>query len=175
MHAQHVAVELGGDARGVVVGGHEPARVLHQVGAEQERVARLEPAATLGEELGALRRGRGCRSCRRGRRPAGGPRRAAAPRWCSKSPTTPCTLDARVRRGDRRRWRRAASPRSRRRARSAAASRRGKRVEQQAGLRRRARAQLDQRVGAARGRDLVGPRARGSPARVGWGSTRAAG
>src|SRR5439155_6269255 len=36
---EHVAVELGGDAGGVVVGGLEPGDVLHQVGAEEERVA----------------------------------------------------------------------------------------------------------------------------------------
>ena len=36
---EHVLVELGGDALGVVVGGLEAAAVLDQVGAEQEVVA----------------------------------------------------------------------------------------------------------------------------------------
>ena len=35
-HREHVLVELGGDAAGVVVGGLEPRSVLDQVGAEQE-------------------------------------------------------------------------------------------------------------------------------------------
>ena len=39
-HPQHVAVELGGHALGVVVGGDQAAGVLDQVGAEQQRVAR---------------------------------------------------------------------------------------------------------------------------------------
>ena len=38
-HLEHVLVELGGDAGGVVVGGLEPVAVLDQVGAEQELVA----------------------------------------------------------------------------------------------------------------------------------------
>ena len=45
---EHVLVELGGDALGVVVGGLQPGRVLDQVGAEQEVVAgehqRRDPA-----------------------------------------------------------------------------------------------------------------------------------
>jgi hypothetical protein len=36
---EHVEVELRRHSRRVVVGTHEPRRVLHQVGAEQERVA----------------------------------------------------------------------------------------------------------------------------------------
>ena len=42
-HRQHVAVELGGHAGGVVVGRDEPVDVLHEVGAEQQRVAGREP------------------------------------------------------------------------------------------------------------------------------------
>jgi len=41
-HPQDVLVELGGDAAGVVVGGLEAARLLDQVGAEQDPVARRE-------------------------------------------------------------------------------------------------------------------------------------
>ena len=41
-HAQHVAVELGGHAGGVVVGGDEAVDVLDQVGAEEEGVAGRE-------------------------------------------------------------------------------------------------------------------------------------
>ena len=53
-HAQHVAIELGGDARGVVVRGNEAVDVLDEVGAEQERVAGCETARDLGEELRAF-------------------------------------------------------------------------------------------------------------------------
>ena len=75
-HAQHVAVELGGHAGGVVVGGDEPVDVLHEVGAEQERVAGRERRGEVGEERGARPRGRGCRWCCRGTRRAGCHRRA---------------------------------------------------------------------------------------------------
>ena len=51
---QHVAVEVGRDARRVVVGGHDPLRVLHDVGAEQQAVARLEHPRDGCEEAGAL-------------------------------------------------------------------------------------------------------------------------
>ena len=53
-HAQDIAVELGGDAGRVVVRGNEPIDVLHEVGAEQERVAGRKTARHLGEELGAF-------------------------------------------------------------------------------------------------------------------------
>ena len=54
-HAQDVAVELGRDARRVVVGGVEARRVLHEVDADQE--ARRRGASTRGraaEERGQL-------------------------------------------------------------------------------------------------------------------------
>ena len=38
-HVQDIAVELGSDPRCIVVGANEPARVLAQVGAEEEPVA----------------------------------------------------------------------------------------------------------------------------------------
>ena len=37
-HMQYVPVELGGHARRVVVGGHEPCSILDQVRSEQERI-----------------------------------------------------------------------------------------------------------------------------------------
>ncbi len=70
-HVQHVPVELGGDAGRVVVGAHQPVRVLHQIGAEQERVLGGQPAPDRGEEAATLRRGEVARWCRRGRRPSG--------------------------------------------------------------------------------------------------------
>ena len=57
-HAQHVAVELGGDARGVVVRGDEAVDVLHEVGAEQERVARRETARDRRRGTSRVRLGR---------------------------------------------------------------------------------------------------------------------
>ena len=54
---QHVAVELGGDAGGVVVGRLEPGDVLHEVGAEQQRVAGAKPGRELGEERRRVRPG----------------------------------------------------------------------------------------------------------------------
>ena len=68
---QHVAVELGGHARRVVVRAQEPAGVLDQVGAEQERVAGLQRGRTLREQLGPGRADRGCRSSSRGTRSCG--------------------------------------------------------------------------------------------------------
>ena len=115
---QHVAVELGGHAGRVVVGGDEPVDVLDEVGAEQERVAGLEPGGDLGEERRARRRARGCRSCSPRNATTPAPAGGHRPRWRSKSPTTACTVDRRTRRRPRR-PRRAASPRSRRTARSA--------------------------------------------------------
>ena len=95
-HAQHVAVELRGHARGVVVGGDEAVDVLHQVGAEQEGVAGCERGGQVGEERGARPPG--------ARLPIVLPRNATtrvppvgrSARWCSKSPTTAWTRDARV-------------------------------------------------------------------------------
>ena len=55
-HPQHVEVELGRDPGGVVVGRFEPADVLDQIGAEQERVARAHAVGEVGEELLALGR-----------------------------------------------------------------------------------------------------------------------
>ena len=158
MHVQHVAVELGGHAGGVVVGGHQAVGVLHQVGAEQERVARLEAGGDLGQELGARSSGsrlpivlpRNATS----RRPPPGSRS----RWRSKSPTTAWTSTPGTRRR-RRRPRCAASPRSRRTARSA------ERARARASASSSSRVFSDvpdpssiERVGAAARRDLVGAR-----------------
>ena len=51
--AQHVEVELGGDALAVVVGGLEHRRVLDQVGAEQQEAVVVEPRAQLAQEAPA--------------------------------------------------------------------------------------------------------------------------
>ncbi len=50
-HRQHVLVELGGDAAGVVVGGLEAFPSLDQVGAEQEPVLGAHQLREAGEEL----------------------------------------------------------------------------------------------------------------------------
>ncbi len=52
-HAQHVAVELGGDALRVVVGGLEHLRVLDQVGAHQQVVLGAEQAGDLAQHAPA--------------------------------------------------------------------------------------------------------------------------
>ena len=117
---QHVAVELGRDARRVVVGGDQAVGILHEVGAEEERVARGEAGGERGEEHRGARRARDCRSCCRGtrrrddRRPAacrGGARSRPPPR----GPRCPRT------RARSRPLTRAASSRSRRTARSGGA------------------------------------------------------
>jgi hypothetical protein len=51
---QHVAVELGGDAGRVVVGGNQHVRRLHQVGAEEQPLARIQFGAQVVQELGAF-------------------------------------------------------------------------------------------------------------------------
>ena len=119
-HVQDVAVELGGDAGRVVVGGDEPVGVLHEVGAEQERVAGLEPG---GERRRGTRRASpaaGCRSCRRGTRRAGGRRRAAG-RGGARSRRRPRARRCPGAPPRSRRPRRAASSRSRRTGRSGGA------------------------------------------------------
>ena len=91
-HAQHVAVELGGDALGVVVGRLEHARVLDEVGAHQQVVLRAEQARDLAQEAApAARREVADRAAeeRDDARALG--RRARWSRWRSKSPITPCT------------------------------------------------------------------------------------
>ena len=55
-HREHVLVELCGDSSAVVVGGLEPADVLHEIGAEQQAVAGLQSVGQIGEELFALGR-----------------------------------------------------------------------------------------------------------------------
>src|SRR5580698_8699017 len=52
-HHEHVAVERGGHPGRVVVGAQQPADVLHQVGAQQERVPRTQRRADLCQEAGA--------------------------------------------------------------------------------------------------------------------------
>ena len=52
-HRQHVAVEPRGHAGTVVVGTHQPAGVLDQVGAQQQAVAGLQRLRQRGQEFGA--------------------------------------------------------------------------------------------------------------------------
>ncbi len=52
---QDVAIELGGHATRVVVRRLEPCRILDEVGAEQQRLARPEQPVEIGEERRALR------------------------------------------------------------------------------------------------------------------------
>ena len=177
-HGQHVAVELGGHAlRRRRRRATSRAGVLDQVGAEQERVARgAGVAAHVGEERRPAARARGCRSCSRGTRPAAVRCRGSSPRWRSKSPTTGVDLEARVLRGDRR----ARPPRAprgrRRRARTAAACRRSRSASSSSRVFSEVPEPSSTSVSAPVGRgDLVGPGARGSPARRGSGSTPAAG
>ena len=51
---QDVAVELGGHARGVVVGLDEGRRVLHQGRAQEQPLTLVQVVADRGEELGAF-------------------------------------------------------------------------------------------------------------------------
>ena len=170
-------LNVGGDAGGVVVGRHEPARGPSP---GRCRAGGRRPAAMrvgqLGEERAPARRDAGCRWCRRGRRPGGGP-----PRGQLAEVALEVADDARATSTpgySRERWRAAsrsvASLTSKGTNRLQRAGRR-KRVEQQPGLVRRARAQLDEGVGAAGRGDVAGLGARGSRARRGSGSTRAAG
>ena len=151
-HPQDVAVELGGDAGRIVVGrarggrGPSPGRC---------RAAGCRPVAwwPRGRRGTApARPARGCRWCRRGTRraaarPAGSRRGGARSRRRRRARRGPGSGRAIVS---------AASlqerPRSRRRARSGEPARGGEGVEQDAGLLGRARAELDQRVGAASAR-----------------------
>src|SRR5262245_26388426 len=55
-HAEDVAVERGGHACTVVVGGDQTATVLHEIGAEQEPVVVLERGVEVEQEPAALRR-----------------------------------------------------------------------------------------------------------------------
>ena len=55
-HGEHVLVERGGDAGGVVVGGLERLPVLDQVGAQQEAVVGPEQVGDAREEAGPLLR-----------------------------------------------------------------------------------------------------------------------
>ena len=93
--SQHVEVELGGHAGRVVVGGDQHVRVLDQVGAEQQPVARLAARRAARPGTRPARPAPGCRSCRRGTRPAGGRRPAARSSWRVKSPTMPVHRAAR--------------------------------------------------------------------------------
>ena len=76
-HVEHVAVELGGDPGGVVVGGTSRARSLTRSVPSSSRspTAITLPSSDRGTR--AAGRGRGCRWCRRGRRTAGSRRWAA--------------------------------------------------------------------------------------------------
>ncbi len=141
---------------GVVVRVDEPSPVLHQVGAEQEVLARLEPTPELVEEL----------------RPVGG--REVADRATEERNESMAAVVGderevavevthhcvhrchRVRLGDRvaggaQRGRAAVE-----RHETSEPARVAQRVEQQAGLGRRARPELDERVGTARRGDLAG-------------------
>ena len=69
---EHVAVELGGHAGGVVVCGHQPILVLHEIGPEQQPIARPERRRPGRPGIPCERPGRGCRWCHRGTPPAGG-------------------------------------------------------------------------------------------------------
>src|SRR4029077_2742469 len=53
-HSQDVLVEFRRDAGRVVVGGNQYGGVLHQIGAEQQRIAVLKLRPQAGEELGSL-------------------------------------------------------------------------------------------------------------------------
>ena len=55
-HMQHVAVELGRHAGGVVVGGDEALGVLDQIGADHKRVASGHDAVEVEEEACSLGR-----------------------------------------------------------------------------------------------------------------------
>src|SRR5579864_1093947 len=55
-NAQDVAIELGGDAGGVVVGGFQPGDRFHQVDAEQEVIAWRHLAAACRQEVARLLR-----------------------------------------------------------------------------------------------------------------------
>ena len=175
-HAEHVLVELGRDAGGVVVGGLERVAVLDQVGAEQQAVARVRAGPRSGPGTRALAPGSKLPIVPPRKAISRGPPSGIRSRSRSKSQTTPCTSSpgyssasalgglAGDLLGDVDRARR-----SRRQPASRIASSR------YAGLRGRARAELDQRRGAPPRRTIaVGVRARGSRARCGSGSTRAA-
>ena len=171
---QHVAVELGGDAGGVVVGGDEPVDVLHEVGAEQERVAGAEPGRELGEERGARRRREVADRAAEERDQA-----AAAGGQRAEVALEVADDGVHATRRTRRRLPPAAS-RSVASLTSNGTNRRSvprvaERVEQEPRLLRRARAELDERVGAACAPRSRRRGARGSPARRASGSTRAGG
>ncbi len=55
-HAQHVAIERGGDAGGVVVGRVQHARVLHEVEAEEQTAVTPEQSPGIAQEPAARRR-----------------------------------------------------------------------------------------------------------------------
>ena len=114
------------------------------------------PGRDLARGTAPARRGAGCRSCRRGTRPAADRRResgrgAARSRRRPRAPSTPGILvaDGRGRLAQRR-----LAHVERNEARERA--RRPQRVEQQARLLRGARTELDERVGLGDLRDLVG-------------------
>ena len=115
---EHVLVELGGDALRVVVRGFEAVDVLDEIEAEQQVVVGAEALRDLEQELGANAAAAGCRSCRRGTRPAGDRRRESC-RDDARSRRPPRARRPTGTRGSPPRPRRATSARSRRRARSA--------------------------------------------------------
>ena len=149
MTAQHVLVELGGDALRVVVRGVEAVDVLDEVDAEQEVVVGAEPVAISRRNSAA---GGGQEIADRAAEERDEPAtvvRESMPRWCSKSPTTACTATVGYSRFDRRGRvaQRLLAHVERHEARDRA--RVAQRVEQDARLVRRSRTELDERVGAA--------------------------
>ena len=172
---EDVAVELGGDAGGVVVGGDEAGRVLHEVGAEEEPVARRHLVGELLEELGA----RGRHEVADGAAEEGDHRRAL------HRQATEVLLEVADDRVDPhagvalrpapgRRRRSTGSHTSKGTMRSSVPAV-GQAVEQQLRLGGRARAELDEGGGARAAGDRRRPPARGSRSPCGSGSTRAGG
>ncbi len=90
-HAQHVAVELRGHARAVVVGGLEHGAVLDQVGADQQPVRRAHQLAQRAQEAGAARGVEVADRAAEEREQRGARRRGCGRGRDSKSPTTPWT------------------------------------------------------------------------------------
>ena len=67
-HAQHVDVELRGHALRIVVRALDHGRILAQIGAEQESIARSQRVGHVAEQPSRADRDRSSRSCCRGTR-----------------------------------------------------------------------------------------------------------
>ena len=119
---EHVLVELRGHALRVVVRRHQPGRVLDQVGAEQERVARTERSAHIRRGTRPAGPGRGCRSSSRGT-PAAAADDAGSRRGASRSRRPPARPPRPGTPHRPPRWPRPAPPGRRRTARTGAACR----------------------------------------------------